>query len=79
MYMHKHFTHLQLAHEKINSQTKFREIFRETLNSNLPCDITSYSEDAIENVYNTFVRKICNTWIQEFLSATKQQFATKKD
>lgn len=53
-------------------------MFRETLNSNLPCDITSYNEDAIENVYNTFVRKICNTRIQEFLSATKQQFATKK-
>ena len=39
---------------------------------------TVYSEDALRSVFDTFTRKICNTRIQEFLSATKQQLATKK-
>jgi len=49
-----------------------------TLNSKLPSDVTTYNENAVDNVYNTFVQKICNTRIQEFLSAMKQQFAMKK-
>lgn len=52
-------------------------MFIEALPSKLP-NIATYSETAIQNVYNTFTRKICNTRIQEFLSATKQQLATKK-
>ena len=28
--------------------------------------------------FNIFVRKVCNTRIQEFLSAAKQELATKK-
>ena len=78
-YVHKQlYLHIQLAHKKIHSQTRFREIFREMINSKLPSDISTYNEDAIDNVYNTFVRKNCNTHIQEFLSAMKQQLATKK-
>ena len=36
------------------------------------------SETALNNVFEEFTRKLCNTRIQEFLSATKQEFATKK-
>ena len=32
----------------------------------------------MNNVYNTFVRKVCNTRIQEVISASKQQMASKK-
>lgn len=35
-------------------------------------------EAVIENVYNELTRKVCNTRIQEFLSAKKQEFAAKK-
>jgi len=38
----------------------------------------SESEMALNNVYEELTRKLCNTRIQEFLSATKQEFATKK-
>ena len=69
---------MQLAHEKIKSQTRFCEMFTEMISSKLPSDITTYNGDAIDNVYNTFIRKVCNTRIQEFLSAMKQQLATKK-
>ena len=30
------------------------------------------------NVFSVFIWKVCNTHIQEFLSATKQELATKK-
>ena len=30
------------------------------------------------NIYNELSRKLCNTRIQEFLSATKQDLAAKK-
>ena len=32
----------------------------------------------MDNVFDELTRKLCNTRIQEFLSATKQEFATKK-
>lgn len=39
----------------------------------------TFSEDAMDNVYDTFVRKVCNTAvIQEIVSAAKQQMASKK-
>ena len=41
-------------------------------------NIKTYTEAAIINVFSVFVRKVCNTRIQEFLSATKQELATKK-
>lgn len=68
----------QVAHERLEAEkNKYQDTFRAALASKLP-NIDTFSEAAIENVLNTFARKICNTRIQEFLSATKQQFATKK-
>ena len=43
--------------------------------------MSSYSTlngSAIDNVYDEFVRKLCNTRIQEFLSVQKQKFASDK-
>ncbi|XP_065907351.1 uncharacterized protein [Dysidea avara] len=68
---------IKITHERIQEETKFFDTFKEILASKSP-NITIYSEDAIRNVFETFTRKICNTRIQEFLSATKQQLATKK-
>ena len=48
------------------------------LSSKLPNTATIYYDEAISNVFNTFIRKLCNNRIQEFLSATKQHVATKK-
>jgi len=36
------------------------------------------SEDAMTAVYDEFVRKLCNTRVQEFISSTKQNLAAKK-
>jgi len=41
-------------------------------------NIETYTETAIMNVFSVFIQKVCNTRIQEFLSATKQELATKK-
>jgi len=49
------------------------------LNQQLP--VTSFdteTEAAIENVYQEWTRKLCNARIQEFIQATKQEFASKK-
>ena len=35
-------------------------------------------EIAVDNIYEEFTRKLCNTRIQEFLSASKPEFAAKK-
>ena len=64
-----------MAHEKIQGQSRFSDTFKEALSSKLP---NIYSDEAISNVFNTFTRKLCNTRIQESLSATKQHLATKK-
>ena len=68
----------QVTHERIRGQSRFSDTFREALSSKLPNMATIYSDEAISNVFNTFTRKLCNTRIQEFLSATKQHLATKK-
>ena len=68
----------QVAHERIQGQRTYSEAFREALSSKLPKMAAIYSNEAISNVFNTFTRKLCNTRIQEFLSATKQHLATKK-
>ena len=52
-------------------------MFKSALASNLP-NINTFTEAAIINVFRVFVRKVCNTRVQEFLSATKQELATKK-
>ena len=54
---------MQLAHEKINSQARFCEMFAEMISSKLPSDIATYNGDTIDNVYNMFVIKICHTRI----------------
>ena len=49
------------------------------LNQRLP--VTSFDNEvevAIDNVYNEWTRKLCNARIQEFVMATKQEFAAKK-
>ena len=43
---------------------------------NITMDIES--EEAMNSVYHEFARKICNTRIQEYISATKQEFAASK-
>lgn len=65
----------QVAHEKIQGQSRFFDTFREALPTNMA---TIYSDEAINNVFNAFTRRLCNTRIQEFLLATKQHLTTKK-
>jgi len=53
--------------------------FLNALSKRLPVTYFDFeSETALNNVFEEFTRKLCNTRIQEFLSATKQEFATKK-
>jgi len=52
-------------------------MFKSALASKLP-NIDTFTEAAIINVFRVFVGKVCNTRVQEFLSATKQELATKK-
>jgi len=51
--------------------------FRQILANQLP-NMDTFSKDAVDNVYDTFVRKVCNTIIQEVISAAKQQMVSKK-
>ena len=60
-------------------QTSYKEDFLLALNQRLP--VTSFDnkvEVAIDNIYNECTRKLCNARIQEFVMATKQEFAAKK-
>ena len=41
-------------------------------------NVDTFSEEAIDNVRDTFICKVCNTVIQEIISAAKQQMASKK-
>ena len=60
----------QVVHNKVRNQAKLEDTCREALATRSPNMETVYSDEAINNVYNTFTRKVCNTRIQEFLSAT---------
>ena len=51
----------------------YREILAELLPS-----IDTFSEEALDNVYDLFVRKVRNTIIQEVISAAKQQMASQR-
>ena len=51
--------------------------FKESLAMLLP-NVDTFSEEAIDNVRDTFICKVCNTVIQEIISAAKQQMASKK-
>lgn len=54
-------------------------MFVSTLKQRLPdCIFDGECNLAMNNVFEEFTRKLCNTRIQEFLSATKQEFAAKK-
>ena len=60
-------------------QTMHRTEFLNALSKRLPMTtFNSESDMALNNVYEELTRKLCNMRIQEFLSATKQEFATKK-
>ena len=67
----------QVAHSLLDSQGHLEQLFRNTLSQRM-LNIDSINEDVLTSVYKEFTRKICNTRIQEFVSSTKQQFATKK-
>ena len=51
--------------------------YRQILAELLP-NIDTFCEEALNNVYDVFVRKVCNTIIQEVISAAKQQMASQK-
>ena len=68
---------MQAAHKEIEKNANLPIRFNEILATQLP-HLNAISEDAIDNVQNTFVRKVCNTMIQEVISAAKQQIASKK-
>ena len=51
--------------------------YREILAELLP-NIDTFSEEALDNVYDMFVCKVCNTIIQEVISAAKQQMASQR-
>ena len=67
----------QVAHENLMKNLQFKEQFLVILASRLP-NIETFSEDSLNNVFDVLTRKICNTRIQQFVSATKQEFAAKK-
>ena len=67
----------QVAHENLMKNLQFKEQFLVILASLLP-NIETFSEDSLNNVFDVLTRKICNTRIQEFVSATKQEFSAKK-
>jgi len=76
MYVVVIFT-FQAAHEKVNECSDLKESFLKALTIRLP-NISTLSKDALDNVFSIFTRKLCNTRIQEFISSTKQQMASKK-
>ena len=40
-------------------------------------NVDTFSEEAIDNIWDTFIRKVCNPVIQKIISAAKQQMASK--
>jgi len=59
------------------TQHHILDMFKDQLSQKLP-NFATFDEDIIKDVYEGFTTKLCNTRIQEFVSATKQQLATKK-
>lgn len=68
---------MKVTHDKVKKQSELESSFKQILAQRLP-HIETFSEDALDNVYEIFVRKVCNTRIQEVISAAKQQMASKK-
>jgi len=52
-------------------------MFEDTLSLKLP-NLHTFDRVSVKNVFDVYVRKVCNTRLQEFLSAMKQDLATKK-
>ena len=68
---------LKVTHDKVKKQSELEISFKEILAKRLP-NFETFSQDALDNVYHIFVCKVCNTRIQEVISAAKQQMASKK-
>ena len=58
-------------------QHEILDMFKGQLAQKLP-NFATFDEEIVKDVYEGFTTKLCNTRIQEFVSATKQQLATKK-
>ena len=72
------FSPLHATHKRLQpNREDHLQMFQAALAQKLP-NIHTFSEAAIINVFSVFIRKVCNIRIQEFLSATKQELATKK-
>ena len=54
-----------------------RDVYKSILAQLLP-NIDTFSKEALDNVYDVFVRKVSNTIIQEVISSAKQQMASQK-
>ena len=61
----------------LQTHSDIQETFKAPLTQRVP-NFNTISERAVNSVFDVLVRKLCNTRIQEFISSTKQQFATKK-
>jgi len=61
----------------MKEQGWLKESFMSVLTERLP-NIHTFGKEAVNNVYNILVRKLCNTRIQEVVSTVKQQMASKK-
>jgi len=61
----------------VQAQTRLKASFQGVLAGRLP-NLSTFSEEALDNVYDVLVRKLCNTRIQEVVSAAKQKMAAKK-
>ena len=61
----------------MQEQDSLKESFLQILAGRLP-NVSTFSEEAVNTVYNVLVRKLCNTRVQEVVSTVKQQMASKK-
>jgi hypothetical protein len=68
---------VKIAHSVIESKTILKEQFKEKLRERLSNNSEVHNE-AEENVWKEFVRKLCNIRIEEFLSSTRQKIASQK-
>lgn len=65
-------------HNKVKEeQNTLKSAFQKILTEQLP-NIGTFSQSVIDGVYTVLVRKLCNTRVQEVVSAAKQQLACKK-
>ena len=66
-------------HEKINECVVLKEEFASVIKILLPSMVLDAdNEQAMTSIYEELSRKLCNTRIQEFISATNQDLVAKK-